>query len=41
VGNPAEETYCYPNDQILRFSEGLSIRLPRVEIRSLLSNYRW
>ena len=25
VGNPAEETYCYPNDPMLQFSNGLSI----------------
>ena len=25
VGNPAEETYCYPNDSMLRFCNTLSI----------------
>ena len=24
VGNPAEETYCYPNKNMLRFSDALS-----------------
>ena len=24
VGNPAEETYCYPNNAMLQFSNGLS-----------------
>ena len=35
VGNPAEETYCYPNAGFLKNSHFLSILEPRRKLRGL------